>query len=227
LGPVINSVSIVPVGLTKHRDNLYPLKPYNKELALKLINQVERFAKLSYIKHRRRVFYCSDELYILAGLKLPSYRYYEDFPQLENGVGMMRLFMSEFREKARELDSLKTISISPFSIATGSLAADYIEKLLHVLNKWYDIIPGTVYPIINDFFGESVTVSGLITGCDILAQLKDKYLGFRLLIPRNMLRSEGDVFLDDMTVGELSEALNVPIRVVNINGVDFFDAVFE
>jgi len=227
LGNAINSVSIVPVGLTKYRDGLTKLKPFDKELARETITQVERIAKISYTMTGKRVFYCSDELYIMAGLRLPSYGFYEDFPQLENGVGMMRLFMSEFRHQLESKKDFVKNKITPTSIVTGKLAAKYIKKLLSNLKKWYDDVPVTVYTINNDFFGNSVTVSGLITGKNIIDQLKDKELASRLLIPQNMLKSGEELFLDDVTVDELSKTLNIPVKIVKIDGADFLNTIIN
>ena len=233
LGPAINSVSVVPVGLTKHRAGLTPLTPFDSELALKTIHQVERISRKCFNVYGKRVFFCSDELYIMAGKRLPSYKFYEDYPQLENGVGMMRLFMTEFIDHMHKIKISENIVFKPFSIVTGILAADYLEKLLKAFNKWYYknktcfYIPASIYAIKNEFFGESITVSGLITGRDIITQLKDRDLGYRLLIPQNMLRCDEDVFLDDMTISELSQALNVPITVVKQNGADFFRALIK
>jgi NifB/MoaA-like Fe-S oxidoreductase len=228
LGSAISHVSVVPVGLTKHREGLIPLVPFDREIALKTIHQVEGFARRSFKKHGKRVFYCSDELYMMAGLRLPGHRFYEGYAGLENGVGMMRLFIAQFITHARKLNSKEQIDIKPFSIASGILAAGYMISLLNLLKKCYYNIPdvrGTVYPIKNVFFGKSVSVSGLITGNDIAEQLKGCYLGSRLLIPQNMLRAGEEVFLDDMTVDELSSELNVPIRIVELNGSDFLDAI--
>ena len=227
LGSAINSVSIVPVGLTKHRDGLIEMVPFDSELALKTVRQVERFAKMSFAESGRRVFYCSDELYIMAGLRLPSNNFYEDYPQFENGVGMMRLFVSEFMDNARILKMMDSYNIRPFSIVTGVLASNYIKKMMEFLEKGFDKTFANVYTVNNDFFGESVTVSGLLTGNDIANQLEGRNLGERLLIPQNMLRSGEDVFLDDMTVDELSAKLGVPIRIVKQNGADLLDAILE
>jgi NifB/MoaA-like Fe-S oxidoreductase len=155
-------------------------------------------------------------MYIIAGLKLPRQTYYEDYPQLENGVGMMRLFMMEFMEELRKAPDAR--AIAPFSVATGNSAAKYLTKLLKIAIHKYGKVSGRIYAVQNEFFGRGVSVSGLITGRDIAAQLKGRELGSRLLIPINMLRRGEDVFLDDMTVTELSETLGVPIKVVAQNG---------
>ena len=258
LGKSINSVSIVPVGLTKHRDNLPKLQLFDKKTAFDTVRLTEKYAKECLQTRGKRVFYCADEFYIISGIKLPTHSYYENYPQLQNGVGMMRLFINEFMHelaKMKSIGSLKTssdieqnnpdsekntdnnmysrfISISSsgivdLSIATGFAAFNYIVKLLMTAKQIHDTINVGVYAIRNDFFGESITVSGLITAGDIIAQLKGKNLGKRLLIPQNMLRSQEDVFLDDITVSQLSDILGVPIRIVAQDGADLLHAIVE
>jgi len=254
LGPAVNSVSVVPVGLTKHRQRLEPLRPFDRALALETVRQVWRYSEKCLRKRGSRVFFCADELYMKAGLKLPPHGHYEDYPQLENGVGMMRLFITEFEEELARLGGrqpmagshsacagcrraagtrgpgAKTYSQAPdakyseFSIVTGAAACKYLTNLLKIAIAKCDKIAGRVYAIRNDFFGESVTVSGLVTGGDIVAQLRGRALGTRLLIPQNMLRHGEDVFLDNVTVSEVSEALGVPIRVVRQDGADLLRA---
>ena len=229
LGSSINSVSIVPVGLTKHRDGLAPLRPFDKKLALETVRQVNRYAEICLRTRGSRVFFCADELYIKAGLDLPPDSYYEDYPQLENGVGMMCLFIEEFMGAFRNLEMGETEKHSKdrtqFSIATGKAAAKYLTNLLKIVTKKYDTIDGAVYAIRNEFFGDSVTVSGLVTGGDIIASLKGRTLGSRLLIPRNMLKDGEDIFLDDVKVAEVSDKLGVPVQVVRQSGGDFLNAI--
>ena len=229
LGPCVNSVSIVPVGLTKHRDSLEPLCPFDRELALKTIGQVERIGVKCLKSRGSRVFFGADELYITAERTLPPHRYYEQYPQLENGVGMMRLFITEFLSACNDETRLggprRGIGASEsFSVVTGIAASKYLTKLLKIATRKYDKIRGKVYAIRNDFFGESVTVSGLVTGGDIVKQLKGNELGSRLLIPINMLRHGEETFLDDMTVSDVSKALGVPVRVVRQDGADLLCA---
>jgi len=229
LGPGINSVSIVPVGLTKHRQGLMELHPFNKKLALQTVRQVENYAEKCLKSRGSRVFYCADELYMMAELELPDNGFYEDYPQLENGVGMMRLFITEFENVLAGKDLTQICSDTAeqrtFSIVTGVLAQRYLTNLCDTISIIYDKIICNVYAVRNDFFGGSVTVSGLITGNDIIAQLKGKELGSKLLIPQNMLRFGEEVFLDDVTVSGLSEALGVSIRIVKQDGADLFDAL--
>jgi len=241
LGSCIKSVSIVPVGLTKHRQGLTELSPFNRVLALQTIRRVEKYGRKCLKNRGSRVFYCADELYMMAGLKLPPDGFYEDYPQLENGVGMMRLFITEFEiamKSARKVspEENKTAgNIKTFSIATGALAYKYLTNLLKMITEKYDTISCDVYAIRNDFFGESVTVSGLVTGSDIITQLKGKNLGSKLLIPQNMLRDTGvskctddeDVFLDGVTVSELSKTLGVPVYAVKHDGADLLKAILR
>ena len=230
LGSGINSVSVVPVGLTSHRQGLTPLRPFDKALAVKTIRQVEAFGELCLRKSGSRVFFCADELYIKAGLKLPPHEHYENYPQLENGVGMMRLLITEFIDelnKAEIRNPQSAASAKTFSVVTGTAAGKYLTILLKTAEKKCGKIKGNVYTVGNDFFGKSVTVSGLVTGTDIINQLKGRELGSRLLIPQNMLRRGEDVFLDGVTVSGLVKALGVPVRVVGRHGADLLRAIFD
>ena len=219
--PAVQSVSIVPVGLTKHREGLEALRPYEKEEAQRLIAEVTAFSDTCLEKFDTRMFFCADEFYIAAGLPLPEDEFYEDYPQLENGVGMMRLLITEFED---ELEESINADGAEFSVATGVAAANYLTNLLYIANKKYAIIKGSVFGIRNEFFGETINVAGLVTGGDIISQLSGKNLGSRLLISRNMLRQGENVFLDDITVEELSEKLGVPVRVVEQDGGDLLHA---
>lgn len=224
LYPSVFSVSIVPVGLTKHRAKLFPLKPFDRESALATISEVEYFSEKCLGEKGSRIFFCSDEMYIAGELPLPENDFYEGYPQLENGVGMLRLLITEFNEK------LATVSggrrLDPFSIATGVSAYPYIRKLVETAAEKCDNIDFNVYAINNDFFGHTINVSGLITGTDLINQLRGKALGKRLLIPRNMLRSGDDVFLDNTTVDAVKNALGVPVNPVNQDGEELVDAIF-
>ena len=238
LGSCINSVSIVPVGLTKHRHDLMKLRPFNKKLALQTVRQVEKYGKICLKSRGSSVFYCADELYMMAGLALPDHKFYEDYPQLENGVGMMRLFITEFENAMAGMESscesAKEEHYTKCSIATGVLAQKYLLQLSDTITKKYGKIISDVYAVENNFFGESITVSGLVTGNDLIAQLKGKNLGSRLLIPQNMLRNMGavqglpgeEVFLDDITVADVSNELGVPVRIVKQDGADLVKAIF-
>ena len=216
LGDNVKSVSVVPVGLTKHRDGLPLLRSYERTTAGKIILQVDDYAGLCLKRRGSRVFYCADEFYKIAGLELPPYEYYEDFPQLENGVGMLRLLLSEFDAEFKRKPQLS--SDEPFTLVCGEAASADLTKLLNLTKSVYDKINGNIRVIKNCFFGNTVTVSGLLTGRDIIAQLSGRELGSRLLIARNMLRSGDDVFLDDVSVSEVSMHLGVEVRIVEQSG---------
>lgn len=213
LYPNVSSVSIVPVGLTRHREGLAPLTPVDGAKAREIIAQVDAFASVCLEKYGTRIFCCGDELYRKAGLELPPWEYYEGFPQFENGVGMLRSLEDEFLE---ELEALGPRSASlpppaPFSVATGAAAAPLLRKLLQIFKETWYAVDAEVYCVENRFFGSSVDVAGLLTGQDLQHALQGKALGERLLISANMLRHGGDMFLDDMRPEALSEALGVPI----------------
>ena len=222
LYPQVHSVSVVPVGLTKFREGLYPLSPFTKELAAETLDMVDAFGGECLRRHGSRIFWCGDELYIKAGREIPSDEFYEDYTQLENGVGMLRLMETEFSSALKlggEPDG------APFSIATGVSAAPYFQMLLDKAKEKYPEIKGRIYPIVNDFFGHSINVTGLITGGDLIAQLKDKELGERLLISQNMLRRAEMDFLDDVKLEEASAALGLPVYPIEQDGFALFDAM--
>lgn len=221
--PAVHSVSIVPVGLTRFRAGLYPLEPFTPEHAGETIDEVTAFGDTCVERFGTRIFFCSDELYLEAGRDLPPDEFYENYTQLENGVGMLRLLMTEFRSALLLSDAPDGV---PFSIATGVSAAPFLEKLLCTARKKYDILNGRVFAIENDFFGHSINVAGLVTGRDLINQLKGKDLGERLLIPANMVRHDELDFLDDITLEEASAALGVPIYPVGQDGFDLCDAMF-
>jgi putative radical SAM enzyme (TIGR03279 family) len=222
LGAAVNSVSVVPVGVTRFRDGLEPLRVFDDRLAAATVRRVEAVGETCLRKRGSRVFYPADELYIAAGLELPPHDFYGEYPQLENGVGMMRLLISQF---VGELATSRAKPDGkPFSVATGVAASRYITNLLKAANGKFGVLRGRVHTVRNDYFGDAVTVSGLLAGGDIIAQLKDFDLGARLLLPRNMLRCGEDVLLDDVTVGGLSEALQVPVEVVETDGADLLRA---
>ena len=220
--PAVHSVSIVPVGLTKYRQGLYELQPFTPEHSRETIELVTAFGDECVKKHGSRIFFCGDEMYIKAGLELPPDEFYEEHTQLENGVGMIRLMETEFNSALRMSDGCSAV---PFSIATGVSAAPFFEKLLCTAREKYDTINGRVYAIENDFFGRSINVAGLITGRDLIAQLRGKNLGERLLISQNMIRRDELDFLDDVTLAQASEALGVPIYPMEQDGFGLCDAV--
>lgn len=221
--PNLQSVSVVPVGLSKFRDGLEPLEPFDKEDAEQVIDTIERWQKELYKKHGKHVVHASDEWYLLAERELPEEERYDGYLQLENGVGMLRLLHNEFTEALAMEDGddrKRTLSL-----ATGKLAYPTICGLMEQLKEKFPNATVHVYPIRNDFFGERITVSGLVTGQDLMGQLKGEKLGERLLIPCNMLRVDEDVFLDDYTVGDVEKALQLPLNIVKSSGQNLLDAV--
>ncbi len=226
--PRITSVAVVPAGLTKFRDKLYPLTDFTKEDAKEVINVINEFGEKHKKEHGTRLVYAADEFYLKAGIEIPDADYYEEYAQIENGVGMLRSFADEFKVAVEDIsdlvDSLE--SERTVSVVTGVASYPMISGVANKIEALCDKVHVKTYEIINRFFGESITVSGLLTGKDMYEQLKGEELGDELLIPRNCLRHGEDVFLCGMTLSELSEALNVPIRVVENDGFDIVDAVF-
>ena len=227
LFPAMQSVSIVPSGLTKHREKLYPLEHFTKEDALAVIEQVDKFAEEFKAENGSRMFFCADEFYLKAGLPLPDEDYYEGYPQIENGVGMIRSLTDEFSAELDYIDEYLPDFKAPrcVSIATGVAAYDTISKLARALELKVEGLKVNVYKIINNFFGESITVSGLLTGKDMSEQLKGQDLGDILLFPENALRAGEDIFLDDMTPDELSKILGVPVSPSSDTGEGFICSV--
>ena len=222
LYPQVHSVSVVPVGLTRYREGLYPLTPFTAEHAGETIDQVTAFGDECLEKLGSRIFFCGDEMYLKAGREIPPDEFYEEYTQLENGVGMLRLMETEFRSALKLSDPPDGV---PFSIATGEAAAPFFQKLLDLGRETYPQLKGRVYAIRNDFFGRSINVTGLITGQDLIAQLKGRDLGERLFISQNMLRRQEMDFLDDVTLEQASAALGVPIYPNEQDGFALWDAI--
>ena len=223
LHPYISSVSIVPVGLTKYREGLFPLEPFNAEDAKKIINQVDAFGDKTKEALGTRIFYNADEFYLKAGITLPGYSYYEEFEQIENGVGMMISFAQEFKDlmgffKGNDHE----INIS---IATGVSAKPFFETIINGLKKRLPNFNCSVYEIKNNFFGENITVAGLITGMDLISQLKEKQLGNYLLIPSSMLRD--NKFLDDVSVREVEKALKIKIKKTGTTAEELVNTILK
>ncbi|MDE6209742.1 MAG: DUF512 domain-containing protein [Lachnospiraceae bacterium] len=221
--PHMRSVSVVPSGLTKYRDGLYSLEAFNKEDACMVIDTIESFQQGFYEQYGLHFIHASDEWYIMAEREFPEEERYDGYIQLENGVGMMRLLKDEFEEALdKRTSDLKKRKIT---LATGKLASGL---LTYISEKIRDKFPNTdvnVITIRNDFFGETITVSGLITGQDLYKQLKDVDLGDKLLLPGNVLRSGEDVFLDDMHLYELADKLNINIVIPENSGKDLLEAI--
>ena len=223
--PLLKSVSVVPVGLTKFRSGLYPLEPFTKEDAREVLDVIHRWQEKIYQEYGIHFIHAGDEWYLLAEEDVPEEERYDGYLQLENGVGMLRLLFNEFAEGYDALtgDDRR----DELSIATGKLAYPYLCKMAEKITEKFPGVRIHVYCIRNDFFGERITVSGLITGQDLMAQLKERELGRRLLIPCNMLKTDEDVFLDDFTVEQVSGALQVPIDIVKSSGQDLIDSILN
>jgi len=224
--PAVNSVSVVPVGVTKFREGLYPIEPYTKEQAAAVVEQVEAFAASHKEKHGTSLVWCSDEFYLIAGRDLPDEDYFEEFTQLDNGVGMLRLLRSEFIRALNLLDEEEMAGVTPFSVATGVSAAPFLREIVDMAREKCGKIEADVYAVQNDFFGRAIVVSGLITGGDLIAQLRGRKLGERLLISASMLRSGERVFLDDVTLDDVERELGVPVIPVAQDGYELCDAIF-
>lgn len=226
LAPALGSTSIVPAGLTKFRDGLYQLQPFTPEECAAIIKQINDFGDMCLYKHGTRLFYPADELYVKAGLPLPDDSFYEDYSQIQNGVGMltdMRTCVSaELEDDAYA--SLAKLSRT-VSLATGYAAESHIKELAQMLMSRVDGLKINVYPIKNNFFGDLITVSGLLTGKDIIEQLDGKELGDELFIPAACLRAEGDVLLDDISPEDISAALGVPVSPLDADAREFVRSI--
>lgn len=223
--PCMQSVSIVPVGLSKYREGLYPLEPFTKEDACQVIDTVESWQKKVFKEHGIHFVHASDEWYILAERELPEERRYDGYIQLENGVGMLRLLSEEV---ADALDGRTDDGKSEeLSLATGFLPYPYLKRLVADVTAKFPGRNVHIYPIRNDFFGEMITVAGLVTGQDLIAQLKGRPLGSRLLLPAAMFKNGEEVFLDDVTRAQAEDALQIPINIVKSSGYDLVDAILD
>lgn len=226
LAPALGSTSIVPAGLTKFRDGLYQLQPFTPEECAAIIKQINDFGDMCLYKHGTRLFYPADELYVKAGLPLPDDSFYEDYSQIQNGVGML----TDMRTcVAAELEDDAYASLAKLSrtvsLATGYAAESHIKELAQMLMSRVDGLKINVYPIKNNFFGDLITVSGLLTGKDIIEQLDGKELGDELFIPAACLRAEGDVLLDDVSPADISAALGVPVSPLDADAREFVRSI--
>lgn len=228
--PYLESVSVVPVGLTRYREGLYPLVPFEKEDATSVLDLIGSWQDKLFKEHGTHFIHAGDEFYILAGKEVPEADTYDGYLQFENGVGMIRSFIDEFDEEYRDIkehpeghpprDTVRELSLSG-----GLLMQDYIRNCLSKLKSLYPYIHVHYYPVKNLFFGEKITVSGLLTGQDIIGELKGKALGEVLLLPENLLRANTEVLLDDLTLRDISEALKVPVNIIRTDGRDFIDKI--
>lgn len=221
--PNISSIAVVPVGLSKFREGLYPLKIFNKKTAGDALDIIGRFQNEFLEKYGTRLVFPSDEFFLIAERKIPDSNYYEDFSQYENGVGMLRSIDDEFMQalECADYDNHKR----KISIATGYSAYNTIKKLAVMAEEKYSELKCDVYSIRNDFFGETITVTGLVTATDIIKQLSGKDLGTELLISSSMLRRDTDIFLDDLTVSDVENKLNLKVTSVDNDGFALLDAI--
>ncbi len=229
--PHLESVSVVPVGLSKYREGLYPLEPFTKEDAQEVLRCIHRWQEKLYPQYGLHFVHASDEWYVLAEEPLPEAERYDGYLQLENGVGMLRLLLTEFAEAMKLLEEQKQVREryvscgGELSVVTGQLAYPFLQAMVRQLEERFPALHIHVYAITNEFFGERITVSGLLTGQDIIRQLQGRELGERILLPQNVLRSGEDYFLDDVTVGDVEKALQVKVDIVKSSGHDFVHAV--
>lgn len=223
LYPYINSIAIVPVGLTRYRKGLYPLRTFREEEYRQIIKQVSSYQQQFYQKYGTRLVYLSDEFYINASVPLPKAMEYEGFPQIENGVGLVTSLLEEFEDAICHIPTKKYDR--SVTLATGELVFPYIRNLCRRLEQCCEGLSVTVYAIKNNFFGGNVNVSGLICGCDIIEQLKGKIQGNILLLPSAMLRDGENIFLDDTTVPEVEKALQVKTVFSENDGYDFVEKI--
>lgn len=225
--PCLESVSVVPVGLSKYRDGLYPLQPFEKADAKQVLNCIHDWQKKLYEEHGTHFIHASDEWYMLAEEELPEAERYDGYLQLENGVGMLRLLSDEFQEEMARIgkDTNRYTEGAELSLVTGRLAYPHILAMAGQMMERFPQYHIHVYAITNDFFGERITVSGLLTGQDMIRQLQGRPLGDRILLPQNVLRSGENYFLDDVTVQDMEKALQVQVDIVKSSGYDFVHTV--
>ncbi len=223
LYPAVQSVAAVPVGLSRHREGLTPLTPFTKEQATAVVDTMEAFGNEFLAKNGTRLCYPADEFYLKAGRPLPCGEFYEEYAQIENGVGMWTSFKEEFLD-ALETTPTETVN-REVSLVTGMAALPLIEECCRLAEDKFEGLTCHVYGIRNDFFGEQITVTGLLTGQDIMAQLEDKPLGDALLLPSATLRREGDLLLDNTTPEQISQTLNVPVQITDGDGYSFLDGL--
>ncbi|MFT9496525.1 DUF512 domain-containing protein, partial [Anaerosolibacter sp.] len=226
LYPALESVAIVPVGVTNFRESLFPLSIYDKDRANEVIEQIHNWQIQLYKKLGTRFVFLSDEFYVLANRSIPSYEEYEEFLQIENGVGLMAMFEYELMDQLRKVQT-ERIGPKKISIVTGVSAEAFLTKLCREIERRYLGLVLNVHTIENEFFGRTITVAGLVTGQDIINQLEHKNVGERLIIPESMLKTGEQIFLDDVTVDELQEKLGVRVVVSAVNGKDFLSKILE
>ena len=220
----VNLIGVVPVGLTKYREGLEKLQPFTVEKARETVDMIESFGEMCLQTRGKRIAYAADELYIKAGYEIPDASFYGDFEAIENGIGLIAQLREDFRDELewREADDSIRRTVS---IACGVSAAPYLRELMDEAQQKFTGVKVNVYPILNDFFGELINVSGLIVGKDLINQLKNQPLGDALLISSAMLRFENDLFLDDVSIDDVKRKLNIEVLPINNDGVMLLNAV--
>ena len=222
----VEMTAIVPVGLTAYRDGLYPLVPYNKETAAQTLDLIESYGDMCKEKHGRRIFFAGDEFYILAEREIPAPEFYEDFSALEDGVGMIAYLTDDVKWALEEFENDEKPNHT-VTVACGTGVYPFMKKIMAMINEKFPNITINTQPIKNNFFGGGVNVSGLVTGGDLINQLKGKNIGERLIIPSSMLRFENDLFLDDVSTDDVERELNVELVAVNNNGAYLVNAIIS
>ena len=220
----VNLIAVVPVGITKYRDGLYPLTPFTKELAAETVDILEEFGEMCLSTRGKRIAYAADELYIKAERPIPDAAFYGDFEAIENGIGLIAMLREDLLSELDWRDADDTIRRT-VSLACGTSVAPYLRELMDKVEEKFTGVQIHVYPIVNEFFGEQINVSGLIVGGDLIAQLKGKPLGDELLISSAMLRFENDLFLDDVHIDDVSRKLNIKVTPIHNDGVMLLDAI--
>lgn len=222
----VEMTAIVPVGLTAYRDGLYPLVPYNKETAAQTLDLIEQYGDMCKEKYGRRIFFAGDEFYILAEREIPAPEFYEDFSALEDGVGMIAYLTDDVKWALEEFENDEKPNHT-VTVACGTGVYPFMKIIMAMINEKFPNITINTQPIKNNFFGGGVNVSGLVTGGDLINQLKGKNIGERLIIPSSMLRFENDLFLDDVSTDDVEQQLNVELVAVNNNGADLVNAIIS
>jgi NifB/MoaA-like Fe-S oxidoreductase len=235
--PNMQSVSIVPVGLSKFRKGLYPLEPFTKADAVYLIEMIEKWQQKFYKKYGLHFVHLSDEFYLLGERPIPDEKTYDGYLQYENGVGMARLFENQFvaevnKKKVGEViphkdDDGEFSNSNKVDVVTGMLYNESMERLIDLFRKRNPGVDISIHPITNDFFGHRITVSGLLTGQDIIKQLKHKKLGTHLMLPKNILKSNEPILLDDISIEDIEKTLKVSVVVVETEGKEFYQKLTE
>lgn len=221
--PNLLSIAIVPVGLTKHREGLFELKGFTPESSSKLIDQVESWQAKFYDKYEDNLVFCADEFYVKANREVPDCTKYGNFEQLEDGIGLMSYFTMDFNKSLMKYNPRKIEKT--VSVATGKSAYKFIREKADILEQTFEGLKINVYAIENLFFGPEITVTGLITGGDLIEGLKNKELGDYLVIDQKMLKEDADIFLDNLSLEDVKKNLNIQIVKSDSFGEGFIKSI--